>query len=635
MSLPSTLLLIFLLLQVSASRPSNESHPAKQHVTFAQLTDAHVFDDGWKTEGSEPYQEALDDRTALHWAVEQVNELAARTPIDFVVYTGDFGVQNVFFSNPQCNGVPFKSEPGLPPFSSDMAVMEFSIELDRLSVHDVFVTPGNNDIIDENAADNPRFECFIAQLQARLHALPRHIHLEVLRADKAVNIAGIRLAGLNTASFKKAENYDAACKAGSPHAAEAAEAGCPIPQLQMLARLLDRDGGAPLLLFTHVPDLLDPFRHTPSWELDLATRNDWLKLAAKQQLVGIFAGHFHSNRPDLYATNSGTRGLFVDARDGEKTWVAPPLAGKNQRDGKPQARGFMLVDLDLTQGKFAVNARAVWYPTATPSSGESTMTQLHFFWLVVGVIAISGFFGGLLNYLLYKEEDLLDPSAKQKPLGRQGTAVLVAGNLVLGVGAAFLVPLFLHVIGSDLFTTLSGTSGEEPRYPQLLVIAGFCLVASMSAKTFIKSVSERVLRKAENAEKLAGEAKHEVSQAQAVLDRLKEPDPDRIAEKMESTSEGSLSPNDYRVLKALSKGPYVLRTSAGIAQERGIEDSDRALAKLRDLGLTGIISMPGPDGKDRTYWYITGTGVAVLGHRDNIESSGAPSEGGVDDAEGK
>ena len=587
-----------------------------------------------KPRGSEPYQEALDDRAALHWAIDQVNELAAKAPIDFVVYTGDFGVQNVFFSNPQCNGVAFKPEPGLPPFSSDMAVMEFSIEINRLSVHDVFVTPGNNDIIDENVADNPRFDCFIAQLQARLQSLPSHIHLEVLRADKAVNIAGIRLAGLNTASFKKAENYDKACKAGSPPAAEPPKAGCPIPQLQTLGRLLDRDGVAPLLLFTHIPDLLDPFRNTRSWEIDPTTRNDWLTLAAKRQLVGIFAGHFHSNRQDLYATNSGTRKLFVDARDGEKTWVAPPLAGKNQRDGKPQARGFMLVDLDVSQGKFAVNARAVWYPTPTPINGESTMTQLHFFLLVVWVIAISGLFGGLLNYLLYKEQDLLDPSARQEPLGGPGTAVLVAGNLVLGVGAAFLVPLFLHVIGSDLFTNLSGTSGEEPRYSQLLVIAGFCLVASMSAKTFIKSVSERVLRKAENAKKLAGEAKHEISQAQAVLDRLKEPEGERTAEKMESTLEESLSENDYRILKALSKGPYVLRTSSGIAQERGIENSDRVLAKLKDLGLTGTISMTGPDGKDRTYWYITGTGVAVLAHRDKIVRFEDQAEG-ADDLEGK
>jgi len=45
--------------------------------------------------------------------------------------------------------------------------------------------------------------------------------------------------------------------------------------------------------------------------------------------------------------------------------------------------------------------------------------------------------------------------------------------------------------------------------------------------------------------------------------------------------------------------------------------------------------MPGPDGKDRTYWYITGTGVALVAHRDNIEPTGAPPEAGADDAEGK
>lgn len=231
--------------------------------------------------------------------------------------------------------------------------------------------------------DNPRFECFISQLQARLQSLPGQIHLEVLRADKAVNIAGIRLAGLNTASFKKAENYDDACKASPPRAAIASKTVCPIPQLQMLGGLLDRDGAGPLLLFTHIPDLVDPFRKRPSWQINPTIRNDWLRQATKQQLVGIFAGHFHSNRRDFYATNSGTRELFVDTRVGEKTWVAPPLAGKNQRDGKPQARGFMLVDVDSSQGKFAVDAKAVWYPGPTPKKEESTMTQLHLFWLVV------------------------------------------------------------------------------------------------------------------------------------------------------------------------------------------------------------------------------------------------------------
>lgn len=237
------------------------------------------------------------------------------------------------------------------------------------------------------------------------------------------------------------------------------------------------------------------------------------------------------------------------------------------------------------------------------------------------MILVAGLFGGLLNFLLYKERDLLDPAATLEPVRGRGTAVLLAGNLVLGVGAAFLVPLFLHVIGSDLFTTMSGTSAEEPRYPQLLIIGGFCLVASMSARSFIKSVSERVLRKAENAERLAGEAKHEVSQAQVVLDRLIEPEGERTAANVESTSE-ELLPDDYEVLKALVRVPYVLRTSAGIGHESGIKNSDGVLASLKDRKLTGTISMTGPDGKERTYWYITARGVAALTPREKTERSG-------------
>ena len=128
MSLPSALLLVVFLLQSSGAQPRGETPSAQKHVTFAQLTDAHVFDDGWKAEGSEPYLQALDNRAALHWAVGQINEVAAKKPIDFVVYTGDFGLQNVFFTDPKCNVVPFRSPPqnGPPPFTSEMAALEFA-----------------------------------------------------------------------------------------------------------------------------------------------------------------------------------------------------------------------------------------------------------------------------------------------------------------------------------------------------------------------------------------------------------------------------------------------------------------------------------------------------------------------------
>ena len=95
-------------------------------------------------------------------------------------------------------------------------------------------------------------------------------------------------------------------------------------------------------------------------------------------------------------------------------------------------------------------------------------------------------------------------------------------NLVLGVGAAFLVPLFLHAIGSNLVDDMHGGKNGPPDYSKVLVFAGFCLVASMSAKSFISSVSDRVLKKAEDAKKLAQEAKEQAAKAQATVARMVE-----------------------------------------------------------------------------------------------------------------
>ena len=499
-------------------------------------------------------------------------------------------------------------------------------------VHAVYVVPGNNDIIDEQVIDIPRFECFISKLQGDLQKLPGHIHVEVLRADKAVSVAGFRLAGLNTASFKNKGNYEDACNHGPPTPAKAPDMGCPGPQLQAIGGLLDGDGASPLLLFTHIPDLFDPYSNKPSWVIDTRIRADWLLQVAKPQLVGIFAGHFHSNRCDIYATNSGTQKLFIDPLDGQKTWVAPPLAGKNQRDGKPQARGFMLVSVEANQGKFSVDPTSLWYPGPVPDNEppktpeaplkEAAMSPLGFFELVLVVILIAGCFGGVLNFLLYKGQRLQDSGGRAEALAgaeRSASSSLVPflGDLVLGVGAALLVPVFLNAIGSDLVSTMHHGTDNQPDYSKVLVFAGFCLVASMSAKSFIKSVSERVLRKAEEAEKLAGEAKKDASEAQITLQRLSEtlvekdePEASPSADQDEPLSDGV----ERRILKALTRPPYVLRTTAGIAHDADSkpEETDVALKELQTKRLTDTVLIAGSDGSDRPYWRITSRGVAAL-----------------------
>ncbi len=78
---------------------------------------------------------------------------------------------------------------------------------------------------------------------------------------------------------------------------------------------------------------------------------------------------------------------------------------------------------------------------------------------------------------------------------------------VTGVGAALLVPLFLQTVSSRLLADLLGTA---PATEQYFVFGGFCLLAAISSKRFITTLSERVLQEAKAAAQQAAEARSEV-----------------------------------------------------------------------------------------------------------------------------
>ncbi len=86
----------------------------------------------------------------------------------------------------------------------------------------------------------------------------------------------------------------------------------------------------------------------------------------------------------------------------------------------------------------------------------------------------SGIVGGYISYILgMKDED-----------GRR-----CSHHIVLGIGASFLVPLFLSLTSSDLIARI------EYERRLIWVFVGFCLVAAISSVKFITSISSRVLKK--------------------------------------------------------------------------------------------------------------------------------------------
>ncbi|HTO16315.1 MAG TPA: YEATS-associated helix-containing protein [Edaphocola sp.] len=106
--------------------------------------------------------------------------------------------------------------------------------------------------------------------------------------------------------------------------------------------------------------------------------------------------------------------------------------------------------------------------------------------ILIAIMIISGAFGGFLNYL-HKFDTRADEETHS-----------VTKYILLGIGAAFVIPLFLKMISSDLIR-----SSDNLDY---LIFAGFCLIAAIFSKRFITTIGEQVLERAKNAEKMAKES---------------------------------------------------------------------------------------------------------------------------------
>jgi predicted transcriptional regulator len=198
--------------------------------------------------------------------------------------------------------------------------------------------------------------------------------------------------------------------------------------------------------------------------------------------------------------------------------------------------------------------------------------------------------------------------------------------MVYGVGASFLVPLFLRTIDSSLLDRVCNPAADDKRFADVLVFFGLCLVAAIYSKTFMQTISDRVLKEVREAKTDALEAKKDVHEIQAQVDPIiaKETEPDSVPDVTSDDGRGSgaqgdrvadatIDDKDRATLKALANQKFTLRTRTGIAQEAALEKTEvnSIVAKLVEKGLAGATGI----GNNKIRYFITEKGRRLVAGR--------------------
>ncbi|MEA2710790.1 MAG: hypothetical protein QOF78_3391 [Phycisphaerales bacterium] len=248
---------------------------------------------------------------------------------------------------------------------------------------------------------------------------------------------------------------------------------------------------------------------------------------------------------------------------------------------------------------------------APPAPATKPAADACSYWRVFWVMLLSGLIAGTRNILVAWEEEKKASATSSVPFDAAYRWRLVARHLIVAVAASFLIPLFLSMISSQLL--------QEARcyIDKLLILAGFCLVAGLSATRFIETVSDRVIKMAEDAKKQAANAnaKADVAKeaAAGVQETLIEPPPPSPARDAVRAAARAAMPavaNDQKaVLRALAASPHALFTTESITAKLAkdvpsVEEALRALAAQNLVRVLPRINRPG-----EFVWGITEAGI--------------------------
>ena len=227
-------------------------------------------------------------------------------------------------------------------------------------------------------------------------------------------------------------------------------------------------------------------------------------------------------------------------------------------------------------------------------------------WILIAVIAVifsAGCFGGLINYFLARSDEADDAT--------------VVRSVTIGVGASFMVPLFLNMISSNLIDSITGKGDEPGDKTKLLVLAGFCLIAAISSRAFIQTISDRILselraakKQAEEAKADAAIAKNEVAEVQATVDPLidKGTEPELVVEIGHPSLTAEISDDQIKTVQAFARSRYAHRSLRGLSIDTGISEIELE-SLLEDLAAKRLVGKR--ESKAGYRWFMTDKGLEL------------------------
>ncbi len=370
-------------------------------VNFVHITDPHIFEAPGKNKEAKL---SLKDFANL---VNKINKLQDKKLLDFILLTGDFGIEKLVAKKmidntnetEKNNALIIKEDGKLYKLQKDnskwqKAITDVANIISKSDVKLWLLVPGNNDLVDEIPNTINFYADFIADLKYTKQIKESAIKLLDFRLESSDTIdnlpPGVMVIGQNSfvgwdnSYFKN--NYSIKSFLDENNQPKPLAELTEYKSLQKLDNVINDIKTKSAFIFYHIPEVDDPWRVNFSldpeddndntvlktlreikkfipkmaedfypysaWTVPTEIRKMWEAIVTNTsyntKIKGLFAGHFHDHNKSHYKNFDWLKETRYKPEIINKMYIAPSISIKNQTDHQPKnrARGGQIVNID-------------------------------------------------------------------------------------------------------------------------------------------------------------------------------------------------------------------------------------------------------------------------------------------------